>query len=134
MKKILLFPLAIALSFGSAAAFAAKATNGCEIKKQKIQTEIDYAKKYNNQYRIAGLETALAEVEAYCTPESLYRDSQKKVAEKENKVKEREFDLLEAKNRGDTDKIRKRERKLSEAQAELAEAKEALSLNQPSIK
>ncbi len=134
MKKILLFPLAIALSFGSAAAFAAQTKNGCEIKKQKIQTQIDYAKKHNNPYRVAGLEEALANVETYCTPESLYRDSQKKVTEKENDLKERELDLQEAKNKGDTDKIRKRERKLREAQDELAEAKEELLLNQKFIK
>lgn len=112
----------------SLSAFANAATNGCDIKKQRIETQIDYAKKHGNTHRIAGLQKALDNVNTYCTPESLYRDSQKNVAEKQEKVQEREAELLEEKQKGNNDKIAKRERKLQEAQAELKEAQAELEL------
>lgn len=115
-----------ALLLTSFASLAHASPNGCEIKKQKIETQIEYAKKHNNTHRVAGLQTALDNVNTYCTPESLYRESQENVAEKQKKVKEREAELLEEKQKGKTDKISKRERKLKEAQEELKEAQDEL--------
>ncbi|GAB1438865.1 DUF1090 domain-containing protein [Providencia sp.] len=127
MKKLLVITTASLMSFASSSAIAAKTQNGCEIKKQRIEEQISYAKQHGNQYRVRGLEEALDNVNRYCTPESLYRDSQKNVAEKTEKVQEREAELLEEKQKGnDTSKIKKRERKLAEAQAELKEAQEEM--------
>lgn len=127
MKKLLVITTASLLCFASSSVMAAKTQNGCEIKKQKIEEQISYAKQHGNQYRVRGLEEALDNVNRYCTPESLYRDSQKNVAEKTEKVQEREAELLEEKQKGnDASKIKKRERKLAEAQAELKEAQEEM--------
>ncbi|MGG4609290.1 DUF1090 domain-containing protein [Providencia sp. Me31A] len=127
MKKLLVITTASLLCFASSSVMAAKTQNGCEIKKQRIEEQISYAKQHGNQHHVRGLEEALDNVNRYCTPESLYRDSQNNVAEKTEKVQEREAELLEEKQKGnDTRKIQKRERKLAEAQAELKEAQEEM--------
>ena len=56
----------------------------------------------------------------------MYKDSQKDVAEKLQEVKEREAELQESIQKGDTDKVAKRERKLAEAKTELQEAEAEL--------
>ena len=38
----------------------------CQIKKEKLQQQIAYAKKYNNTNRIKGLEKALARIGQQC--------------------------------------------------------------------
>lgn len=127
MKKLLIVTAISAVFFTSTSAMAAKGQNGCEIKKQNIEEQIKYAKQHGNQYRVNGLEQALNNVNRYCTPESLYRDSQKDVAEKTEKVQERETELQEEKIKGnDRSKIEKRERKLAEAQEELKQAQAEL--------
>ncbi|MEY0976718.1 DUF1090 domain-containing protein [Providencia rettgeri] len=129
MNKLLLTTSICISFFASASVMAAKTQNGCEIKKQRIQEQIDYAKQHGNQHRVKGLEEALDNVNRYCTPESLYRDSQKDVAEKTEKVQEREAELQEEKLKGDdSSKIKKRERKLAEAQTELKEAQAELQV------
>ncbi len=126
MNKIFLITTISTLLLTSTSIFANTTNNGCEIKKQKIETQIEYAKKYNNTHQIEGLQRALDNVNTYCTPESLYRDAKKKVAEKQEKVKEREAELLEEKQKNNSDKINKRERKLAEAQNELKAAQDEL--------
>lgn len=128
MRNSIIATATTVLLLTGTSAFAASQQNGCEIKKQRIETQIDYAKKHGNTHRIAGLQKALDNVNTYCTPESLYRDTQKNVAEKQEKVQEREAELLEEKQTGDNAKIAKRERKLQEAQAELEEAQAELEL------
>lgn len=127
MKKLAIITAVSVTFFASASAMAAKSQNGCEIKKQNIEEQIKYAKQHGNQHRINGLEKALDNVNRYCTPESLYRDSQKDVAEKTKKVQEREVELQEEKQKGDDrSKIEKRERKLAEAQEALKQAQAEL--------
>ncbi|QCJ68665.1 DUF1090 domain-containing protein [Providencia heimbachae] len=127
MKKLVIITAASIAFFASASAMAAQPQNGCDIKKQKIEKQIEYAKAHGNSHQMNGLQRALDNVNAYCTPESLYRDSQKEVAEKMEKVKEREAELLEEKQKGnDSQKIAKRERKLAEAQEELSQAQAEL--------
>ncbi|EMI5490550.1 DUF1090 domain-containing protein [Providencia stuartii] len=129
MRNLIIATTTTVLLLTGTSAFAAtNKQNGCDIKKQKIETQIDYAKKHGNTHRIAGLQRALDNVNTYCTPESLYRDSQKNVAQKQEKVQEREAELLEEKETGDNAKIAKRERKLEEAKAELKEAQAELEL------
>lgn len=97
MNKLLLTTSICIAFFTSASVMAAKTQNGCEIKKQRIEEQINYAKQHGNQHRVRGLEEALDNVNRYCTPESLYRDSQKAVDEKTEKVQEREAELQEEK-------------------------------------
>lgn len=55
----------VAISMLSIQAFAYDEKT-CQIKKQKIQQQLVYAKKHNNSYRVRGLERALAKVERKC--------------------------------------------------------------------
>jgi len=127
MKKTLLtfslclFPLTFT------AAHAASALTGCAAKKQEIETQLSFARQHNNTHQVAGLETALREVNQNCTEGSLLKQRQEKVAEKKVKVQEREQELAKAKAEGrSASKIQKREDKLLNARQELKEAEQAL--------
>lgn len=96
--------------------------NECDIKAQEIQQQIDYAKQHGNIRRVAGLETALREVNSNCTVEGLKAEQQEKIKEKQYKVAERKQELKEAQETGNADKITKKQKKLTEAQAELEQA------------
>lgn len=109
-------------------AYANTSVNGCEIKKQNIQRQIEYAKAHGNQYRLQGLERALQNVERYCTPEKVVENTRLELREKQLDVKERELELQEAQLKGDADKIAKRENKLAEAKIELKELENELNL------
>ena len=100
------------------------ATNNssCAQKAQAIQTQIDYAKRYGNTYRVQGLEKALSEVQTHCTDTGLAADRQQKIADKKRKVTEREQELQAAQQTGKAEKVAKRQQKLAEAQAELKAA------------
>lgn len=92
----------------------------CQQKADAIQHEIDLAKKHNNQRRVNGLERALTEAKSSCTDEKLRKAHQEKIAAEREKVKEREHELAEERNKGsDHQKIEKRERKLAEAREAL---------------
>ncbi len=126
MKKYIF--TALILSLTASYASAGTAVNGCDIKKQNIQRQIDYAKMHGNQYRVQGLERALNKVERYCTPEKVVEDTRLELREKQVEVKERELELKEAQLKGERDKITKREDKLAQAKAELKAAEEELEL------
>lgn len=57
--------LITSLSLFSIQAFAYDYTS-CQIKKEKLQQQIAYAKKHNNAHRVKGLEKALARVGQQC--------------------------------------------------------------------
>ncbi|MBQ0213636.1 DUF1090 domain-containing protein [Proteus vulgaris] len=126
MKKVLFTAIALTLSVSSA--YANTSINGCEIKKQNIQKQMEYAKAHGNQYRLQGLERALQNVERYCTPEKVVENTRLELREKQLDVKERELELKEAQLKGDTDKIAKQERKLAEEKAELKAIEDELNL------
>ncbi|MCI1898147.1 MAG: DUF1090 domain-containing protein [Enterobacter sp.] len=98
----------------------------CAAKINEIQTQIDFAKKYGNQNRVMGLETALSETSKNCTEESLRAQRENKIREKEIKLNQRRGELEEAQAAGRTDKIVQKQEKLEKAKAELAEAKASL--------
>lgn len=58
-----LFILSISLISFQAFAYDYKS---CQIKKEKLQQRIAYAKKHNNTYRVKGLEKALARIGQQC--------------------------------------------------------------------
>ena len=141
MKKLSsLLLLCVAVIFSS---HAAAGRQGCEIKKSKIRTQMEYAKRYGNYNRLAGLERALARVEAACTDGysgASYRldgysgasrldgysgasGRLDKIRGKEDKVKRRELELDRAIAGGDMEKVRDKAHKLNEAKQELAEAR-----------
>lgn len=126
MRKI--FFAVIAFSMVASNAYANTSVNGCEIKKQNIQRQIEYAKAHGNQYRLQGLERALQNVERYCTPEKVVENTRLELREKQLDVKERELELQEAQLKGDANKIAKRENKLAEAKIELKELENELNL------
>ncbi len=97
--------------------------NPCLVKRQDIQQQIVQAKVHGNERRLAGLNKALQENEANCTPESLRRERERDVSQAREKVVERERELSQAKAKDeDRGKIARRERKLEEASAELHRA------------
>ncbi|EJF88663.1 DUF1090 domain-containing protein [Bartonella tamiae] len=121
IKKILLSGVMV-LALGHVAS-AQPALKGCAAKQKDIQTQLDYARKYNNKYEISGLEKALKENMRHCTDAKLTEKRQEKVAEKRQKVLKREAELSEAKAKGNPKKIEKKIKKLNEAKRELDSAK-----------
>ena len=112
----------LALSLFAFASFSMAAGGGCAAKAQEIQQQIDYATQHGNGQRVAGLKTALGEVQAHCTDAGLQAERQKKIAEKQHKVEERRQELKEAQQSGKLDKVAKKQQKLAQAEAELKQA------------
>jgi hypothetical protein len=125
-NKTLLAGLLVLIPVFSALA-APQVATGCDAKRQNIEQQIDYARKYGNTYRVTGLEKALSEVNANCTDEGLRAERESDVRKKELKVEERRQELAEAQTDGRADKISKKQRKLEESQAELDEARSMLN-------
>ncbi len=123
-KLFLALPLVfITFSF----AHAEPALKGCAAKKHSIETQLDYARKYNNSYQIIGLEKALKDVSENCTDEKLRAERKAKISEKTRKVSEREAELNDAKAQGKRKKITKKMEKLEKAKQELKEAQDELN-------
>ena len=123
-KLFLALPLVfITFSF----AHAEPALKGCAAKKHSIETQLDYARKYNNSYQIIGLEKALKDVSENCTDEKLRAERKAKISEKMRKVSEREAELNNAKAQGKQKKITKKMEKLEKAKQELKEAQDELN-------
>ncbi|EDU3842813.1 DUF1090 domain-containing protein [Salmonella enterica] len=95
---------------------------GCAAKKQEVENQITYAREHNNTHQIAGLQKALREIEEHCTDPQLLRQRQLKIAEKEQKVAERQAELEQAKETGNPQKIAQKQKKLDHAQEELQDA------------
>lgn len=99
----------------------------CAGKKQAITTQIDYAKKANNIYQVQGLEKALADVNTYCSNDSLSDKYKEKVADKLENLQEKQKDLQEAQLKGNPQKIAKQQLKVQNAEYELKEAQNNLN-------
>jgi division protein CdvB (Snf7/Vps24/ESCRT-III family) len=99
---------------------------GCAAKKHHLQTLIEQARMRGNSHQQAGLETALNEVNANCTDESLRQARENKIKVAEDEVRERRDDLEAAIKKGDADKISKRRAKLDESRSELQSAHDEL--------
>jgi hypothetical protein len=97
--------------------------NSCDAKRASIEQEITYARAHGNTSRIEGLETALARLNANCTDASLKSEGQRKVADAQKRLKERQRDLDAARAQGKSaGKIADRQRKVDEAHAALERA------------
>ncbi|MBP0940333.1 DUF1090 domain-containing protein [Pseudomonas alliivorans] len=103
----------------------------CLLKSQEINNRIQEAKTEGNKAQQAGLETALAEVNANCTEASLVKQREQKVLDAKREVSRRQSDLNKAMDKGDPEKINKRKDKLAESRKELQDAQAELEKVQP---
>lgn len=135
MQKTLKTSL-IALAMVVSASAAADQFDGltCAGKQTAIQTELNYAKTANNTFRVQGLEKALADVNAFCTNDSLADKYRDKVEDKLENLQDKQEDLQEAKLKGDPQKIAKQEMKVQKAQYELKEAQDRLDAFNQALK
>ncbi|BFO12141.1 hypothetical protein GGER_46510 [Serratia rubidaea] len=76
----------LALSLFAFASFSMAAEGGCAAKAQEIQQQIDYATQHGNSQRVAGLKTALGEVQAHCTDAGLQAERQKRLKTNSTKL------------------------------------------------
>lgn len=112
-----------AISITSFAQSNCKDLKGCERKLCELNIKLTAAKKAGNQNQIKGVEDAISETKKNCTTKSVNNDLDKKVKEKQQKVKEKTDDLNKAiKNQESTEKIAKKRKKLDEAKADLNKA------------
>ncbi|MFH6996097.1 DUF1090 family protein [Flavobacterium sp. FlaQc-48] len=96
---------------------------GCERKLCELNTKLTAAKKAGNQNQIKGVEDAIAKTKKNCTTKTVQNDLDKKVKEKQQKVKEKTDDLNKAiKDNESKEKIAKKRKKLDEAKADLNKA------------
>lgn len=119
------FRFVLCLGLLSLSGFAQAAEPLCQQKEQAIQHQIDMARQHDNQRRVTGLQRALTEARAGCTDARLKSEHQQKIETYKHEVAERERDLREAREKGDSDKIAKREKKLAEAHEELKSVESA---------
>ncbi|EBT1698382.1 DUF1090 domain-containing protein [Salmonella enterica] len=121
MKYIKIIPPATFVLLLSIQSYATPPV-GCAAKKQEVENQITYAREHNNTHQIAGLQKALREIEEHCTDPQLLRQRQLKIAEKEQKVAERQAELEQAKETGNPQKIAQKQKKLDHAREELQDA------------
>ncbi|MBW7981658.1 DUF1090 domain-containing protein [Enterobacillus tribolii] len=120
--------LSIAMIAGLGTMSAAHAYEDCNAKRAALENQIRIAEQYGNYNKVMGLKKALANVNAYCTNDSVAKDAEKKVQKLENKIADKKADISEikadlnkAKAKGDAKKVAKYQSKLTEKQAELKE-------------
>lgn len=93
----------------------------CNIKLQKLQNELEYAKKYSNMHRIEGLNKAIANIKARCSENLNYNQE---VNQAENSLKNaKENELLNIENKLKTLEIEKENMSKSEYKAKKEELK-----------
>lgn len=114
MKTVLFLTI---LSMASMA-FAQNPSNPCEAKKADILLQIEKAKAANNKAQVAGLEKALSEVNANCTPELVIKEKADKLNKLQQKIHHRMEELKKAEASGKAKKIEKAKKKLQEAEQE----------------
>lgn len=96
---------------------------GCERKLCELNIKLAAAKKAGNQNQIKGVEDAISKTRKNCTTKTVQSNLDKKVKEKQQKVKEKTADLNEAiKDKESQEKIDKKRKKLNEAKADLNKA------------
>lgn len=130
MNRVVSLVLSSAVCAVSAAAVPALAadSNPCLQKRAAILEQIDQAQQRGNQRRVAGLNKALREQEANCTPESLRQAHEQDLADAREEVAERERALQQARSDGkDARKIARLQAKLQEARDDLAQAEKSLA-------
>lgn len=123
IKAKILSIVFFAVSFIGFAQSNCKDLKGCERKLCELNIKLTAAKKAGNQNQIKGVEDAISQTKKNCTTKTVSNDLDKKVKEKQQKVKERTDDLNKAiKDQESTEKINKKKKKLAEAKSDLNKA------------
>ena len=121
--KTLLSVLLFTISFLGFSQSNCATLKGCERKLCELNIKLTAAKKAGNQNQIKGVEDAISQTKKNCSTKTVNTDLDKKVKEKQQKVKERTADLNEAiQNKESQEKIDKKKKKLNEAKADLNKA------------
>lgn len=103
---------------------------GCTRKLAKLEEQLSYAKKYNNSYRVRGLERAISNVKTYCgggypfdsmEAKSHYQTDQRlevldKIADANKDLSKAQYKLDKARRKGDIEDQYEAEHKIKEAQ------------------
>ncbi|MFI8745771.1 DUF1090 domain-containing protein [Pseudomonas sp. NPDC077186] len=124
IRQLSLLALLVA---STAFSFADSGVGGCAAKRQALQEKIEIARQHDNRSQLAGLQQALAQVEAHCRDGALQAKRLDEVNAARQEIEQREMDLRDALSKGDPDKIAKRQAKLAEARAELEQAEAELA-------
>lgn len=131
IAKLTVLPLVLALTAGYAS--VASAAINCDAKRAAIEFQIEQAQKYGNVYKVAGLKRALAEINTLCSDSGLIANAQqkvtkleKKLAEKQEDVREVQDELRAAKAKGDQKKITKLTKKVADKKADVQKIKAEL--------
>ncbi len=124
MKSINLAMLFFAVSFTS----FSHAALTCDEKRGALESELETARLTGDTAKIAGLHTALADVNVNCTSGSIAANLRRhidkidaKITDKQADLRGLESDLIDAKASLDATKIRKYERKIRNKQEDIAE-------------
>lgn len=127
---------AISLLLLTSAGFTSLASADCAHKRAALEYQLRKAEQYGNTHRVAGLKRALNKTNAYCIDSSTARldsNAERWVEKLEDKLRDRQEDVWEAKAdlreaqaKGDSRKIAKAQGKLNDRQAEVNELTEEL--------
>ncbi|HHR3735275.1 TPA: DUF1090 domain-containing protein [Salmonella enterica] len=101
--------------------------DGCEYKRSHLEEQLEYAHKYNEIYRVRGLQRALRHVDENCSYRHQEYTQETRVSEKQRKVAGRQSELQEAALSGNREKISSKKAQLEDARQELSDARSELS-------
>lgn len=110
----------------AAPAQAAELSPACAAKRASIEAQIAEARAHGRKHELAGLKKALRNNQAHCTDRSLAKQREAQIRQAQRKLAAREQGLREAEAKGDAKKIADRTAKLEQARRELAEAEQPL--------
>ena len=99
---------------------------GCEKKICNLEKDIGIAKKMENKSRVEGLETSLEKVKKHCTDDSLIKDVEDKMDDKNKDLKEHTKDYEEALKDNRPEKIEKYKAKMAEDNQEILQLENEL--------
>lgn len=121
MKLSIILSLCALLGMSSNV-FAADCSNlkACERKYCEIESQLSIAKSQGNEFKVDGLNKALAAAKENCTLEALHDDIEDEINDAAEDIEEYESDLQDAKSANKMDKIEKYQRKIAEQQQKIA--------------
>lgn len=100
---------------------------GCERKLCEIETQMTLAQQKGLEKKAAGLQIALTEAKAQCTPEKLKRELLAEIEESQQDLVEYQSDLREAELMEKTVKIKKYQAKIEKEELKLQQLTEELA-------
>lgn len=92
---------------------------GCAKKACEVSLELLASKRQGNSHKVAGLNKALNNINAYCTNDGLKAELQQKIDDTNSEIEEYKIDLKKAKRQGKHDKVEKYQQKLNDETKQL---------------